>query len=124
MTQTVTLQLPETLAQQAKEIAAFTHRQLEDVLLEWINHAITELPIESLPDEQVLALCNLQMDSQEQETLSDLLAHNREGKLGEAQENQLDVLMQVYRQGLVRKAKALKVAVSRGLKPALNSNHG
>ncbi|NER48817.1 MAG: hypothetical protein F6J92_19395 [Symploca sp. SIO1A3] len=100
MTQTVTLQLPETLAQQAKEIADFTHRQLEDVLLEWINHAITELPIESFPDEQVLALCNLQMDFQEQETLSDLFAHNREGELGEAQENQLDVLMQVYRQGL------------------------
>ena len=120
MTKTVTLQLPETLAQQAKEIAALTHRQLEDVLLELINHAITELPIESLPDEQVLAICNLQMDSQEQETLSDLLVRNREGQLGEAQVNQLDVLMQVYRQGLVRKAKALKVAVSRGLKPTLN----
>jgi len=120
MTQTVTLQLPEALAQQAKEIAAFTHRQLEDVLLEWINYAITELPIESLPDEQVLALCNLQMDSQEQENLSDLLVLNREGQLGEDQVYQLDVLMQVYRQGLVRKAKALKVAVSRGLKPALN----
>ena len=30
-------------------------------------------------------------------------------------------LMQVYRNGLVRKARSLKVAVERGLKPALNS---
>jgi hypothetical protein len=29
-------------------------------------------------------------------------------------------LMQVYRGGLVRKARALKVAVERGLRPALN----
>jgi hypothetical protein len=37
MAEIVTLQLPETLAQKAKEIAAVTHRRLEDVLLEWID---------------------------------------------------------------------------------------
>ncbi|MEH2072887.1 MAG: hypothetical protein V7K57_00450 [Nostoc sp.] len=47
MAEIVTLKLPETLAQKAKEIAAFTHRRLEDVLLEWIDRAITELPMES-----------------------------------------------------------------------------
>ena len=51
MAEIVTLQLPETLAQRAKEIAAFTHRRLEDVLLEWIDRAITELPMESLPND-------------------------------------------------------------------------
>ncbi len=120
MTETVKLQLSKTVAQQAKEIAALSHRQLEDVLLEWINYGVTELPIESLPDEQILALCNLQMDSQEQENLRDLLVRNREGQLSEVEVNQLDALMEVYRQGLVRKAKALKVAVSRGLKPGLD----
>jgi hypothetical protein len=54
MAEIVTLQLPETLAQRAKEIAAFTHRRLEDVLVEWIDRAITKLPLEPLPDEQVL----------------------------------------------------------------------
>ena len=48
MVEIVTLQLPETLVQKAKQIAAFTHRRLEDVLLEWIDRAITELPMESL----------------------------------------------------------------------------
>jgi hypothetical protein len=120
MAEIVTLQLSETLAQKAKAIAAFTHRRLEDVLLEWINRAITELPVESLPDEQVLALCDMQMESEQQEIFSDLLARQREGQLTNSEVLQLDELMQVYRRGLVSKAKALKVAVERGLKPPLN----
>ena len=106
--------------ERAKEIAAFTHRRLEDVLVEWIDLAITELPIESLPDEQVLSLCDLQMTDEQQEVLSDLLAGNQEGQLNNAEIRQLDELMQVYRRGMIRKARALKVAVARGLKPALN----
>jgi hypothetical protein len=120
MAEIVTLQLPETLAQRAKEIAAFTHRRLEDVLVEWIDRAITELPLESLPDEQVLALCEMQMEGEQQELFSELLARNQEGQLNDTEVSQLDELMQVYRRGLVRKARALKVAVERGLKPALN----
>jgi hypothetical protein len=120
MSEIITLQLPETLAQKAKEIAAFTHRRIEDVLLEWIDRASSELPVESLPDEQVLILCNLQMESQQQEILSDLLARQQEGQLNDIENSQLDEIMQVYRSGLVRKAKALKVAVKRGLIPAIN----
>lgn len=120
MAETVILQLPDSLAQQAKEIATLTHRQLEDVLLEWLGYAVAELPIESLPDEQVLTLCDLMMDTEQQEALSKLLEQNREGQLTEAEVSQLDALMQVYRRGLVRKAKALKVAVGRGLRPVLS----
>jgi len=60
------------------------------------------------------------METSEQEVLSDLLARNAEGQLMVAEVRQLDELMQVYRRGMVRKARALKVAVDRGLKPALN----
>jgi hypothetical protein len=59
MAEIVTLELPETLAQRAKEIAALTNQRLEDVLVEWIDRASTELPVESLPDDWVLALCEL-----------------------------------------------------------------
>ncbi|AFZ58352.1 hypothetical protein H6G54_04290 [Anabaena cylindrica FACHB-243] len=115
MSETVTLKLPERLVQKAKEIAAFSHRHLEDVLLEWIDRASNELPVESLPDEQILSLCDLQMETQQQEVFSDLLARQQEGQLTDIENSQLDELMQVYRHGLVRKAKALKVAVERGL---------
>lgn len=32
--------------------------------------------------------------------------------------------MDIYRRGLVRKARAMKVAVERGLKPALTNSNG
>jgi hypothetical protein len=62
----------------------------------------------------------MQMEPEQQEALSDLLDRNREGQLDNEETNQLDELMQVYRSGLVRKARALKVAVERGLRLALN----
>lgn len=120
MAETVTLELSEKLARQAKEFAAVTHRRLEDVLIEWIEHSIAEFPVESLSDEQVLALCDLQMEPEQQEILDDLLAQNREGQLDDIKIRQLDKLMQIYRRGLVRKARAWKVAVGRGLRPPLN----
>ena len=120
MTETVTLELPEALAQQAKQIATLTHRRLEEILVEWIDYAIAELPIESLSDNQILALCDLQMEAAQQEIFSGLLAQNREGELNEAGVSRLDGLMQVYRRGLIHKARALKVAVERGLRPALS----
>ncbi|BDA66077.1 hypothetical protein CAL7716_002430 [Calothrix sp. PCC 7716] len=119
MAEIVTLQLPPHLAQRAKEIAALNHQQLEDLLIEFIDRAITELPVESLPDEQVLALCDIQMETDQQELFSDLQARNTEGQLNQVETQQLDELMQVYRRGLVRKARALKVAVERGLKSSL-----
>jgi hypothetical protein len=121
MAEIVTLELPETLAQRAKEIAVLTNRRLEEVLVEWIDRASQELPVESLPDDWVLALCDMQLELEQQEALSELLEGNRERQLNNEEANQLDELMQVYRSGLVRKARALKVAVERGLKPALNS---
>jgi predicted RNA-binding protein associated with RNAse of E/G family len=83
------------------------------------KHLLSVLEVESLPDEQVLALCDMQMESQQQEIFSDLLARQREGQLNDAEILQLDELMQVYRRGLVSKSKALKVAVERRLKPLL-----
>jgi hypothetical protein len=121
MAEIVTLELSDTLAQQAKQIAALTHRRLEDVLIEWIDRAVTELPIESLPDEQILTLCDLHMEPEQQELLSDLLARNQEGQLGQSELDQLDQLMKIYRRGLVHKARALKVAVEKGLRPSLES---
>jgi hypothetical protein len=74
----------------------------------------------SLPDDQVLTLCESQLDAEQQARLDDLLARNREDQLATPEIQRLDELMQVYRRGLVRKAKAWKVAVERGLKAPLN----
>ena len=81
---------------------------------------LPEPPVDALPDDQVLALCDIQMDPVQQEELSELLARNREGELDPAHYDRLDQLMGVYRRGLVRKAQALKVAVERGLRSLLH----
>ncbi|MBI1876808.1 MAG: hypothetical protein HYR94_00970 [Chloroflexi bacterium] len=120
MSEIVTLELPEPLALRAKEAAARTHRRLEEVLVEWLDRAAAEPPIESLPDDQILVLCDLQMEVEQQNELNDLLARNREGQLNQVELDHLEGLMFIYRRGLVRKAHALKVAVKRNLRPPLN----
>lgn len=122
MTESVTLELPEDLVIQARDVATRTQRRLEEVLLEWLDRAAAETPIESLSDSQILALCNLRMETDQQEEMSYLLARNREGQLTEAEERHLDELMQIYRRGLIRKAQALQIAVKRGLRPPLGQS--
>lgn len=115
MMQTITLQLPNRVASTARSLAEQTKRPIEDILVEWLDQAVADLPVDSLNDEQVLALAKLQLDTPQQNQLSEFLAKNREGTLTPPEKRQLDELMQLYRHGLVRKAEALKVAVARGL---------
>ncbi len=119
MSEKVTVELPDDLAQRVRAAAARSSRRLEDVLLEWIGRAADEPAVEFLSDEEVLALCDSQLASDEQEQLSDLLVLNREEQLTQDERRQLDALMTLYRKGLARKAQALRVAVSRGLRPRL-----
>lgn len=119
MAETITLELPEALVIQAKDVATRTQRRLEDVLLEWLDRAAAETPLESLSDSQILSLCELQMAADQQEEMSRLLALNRENQLSPSEQQRLDELMHLYRRDLVRKAHALQIAVQRGLKPPL-----
>src|SRR5581483_6962699 len=114
------LHLTENVALKAREMAAQRHLPVEDVLAEWIEHFLSEPPIETLPDSEVVALAGLEMDMGQQAELSELLWGNEEGNLNAAQQERLDELLKVYRKGMVRKAQALQVAIARGLLPPLN----
>ncbi len=116
MNQTITLELPDDVARRVNEVAERTHRRPEDILVEWLDRAAADLPVEALSDAEILALCDSQMLPPEQSELSQLLATNREGGLSEDERKRLDELMQGYRVGLLRKAQAWKVAVERGLR--------
>ncbi len=115
----VTLNLPEKIAQEARAEATRTKRRIEDVLQEWLERYTSELPVDMLADEHVLELSEMQMSEQEQDELSELLELNRENKLISHDRKRLDELLQLYGQGMVRKAEALKVAVQRGLRRPL-----
>jgi hypothetical protein len=79
-----------------------------------------ELPLESLSDGQILALCELQLEAVQQARLSELLIRNREGHLVAESQRELDDLLTTYRRGLMRKANAWRVAFQRGLRAPLN----
>lgn len=115
-TQQVVLALPRALVRTAERIAHRTHRPLETVLTEWIDRAAAELPVEALEDDDLLAVCDMQMGQPEQAELSSLLTENREGRLDEAGRARLDERMREYDQLLLRKAQALREAVARGLR--------
>ena len=119
MPQTVTLNVPEHVVSRARVEARRTSRPLETILLEWLERAGQE-DLESLSDDQLLILCDGMMNSKSHNELSDLLANNRENGLDESGRHRLAELMAEYQQGLLRKARAWKIAVARGLKAGLD----
>jgi hypothetical protein len=121
MSHFVTIDLPSDVAARAEAVAARTHRRVEEVLLEWLGNAATDLPVEMLSDAEVLALSDLQMDETDQSELGSLLAAQREGNLTDPERDRLTFLLDRYRKGMIRKAEALKVAVDRGLRPPLDN---
>lgn len=121
MSKVITIDLPTDVAERAQEVATRTHRRVEEVLLEWLGRAATEIPLAWLPDAEILTLADAQLPAIKQDALSQLLEAQREGTLSAADRIQLDMLLQEYREGMVRKAEALKVAVERGIRPSLSN---
>lgn len=119
MSQLIQLELDEAVIGRAREVAVRTGQPLETVLQEWIGNAAENIPVELLPDEQVIALAEMTLSEPDQAALSNLLEDQREGSLDAAGQRQLDALMGQYRRGWVRKAQAIKVAVQRGLLPLI-----
>jgi hypothetical protein len=125
MSEIVTLEISEEAVQLARDIAARTGRNVAAILSEWIDRSVAEVPIETLSDEQVLALSDQQMNEQDQTNLSQLLADQREGRLDKQGKAYLEKHMQTYRRGLVRKAQALNIAQSLWLlSQSTASGHG
>jgi len=120
MTEKITLELPVELAHRVRAIAAEAHQPVETLLVQWVGQAATEPPLEALSDADILSLCNAQLDGKGQAELSELLARSRESELAVADRSLLDALMQSYREGLIRKAQAWKIAASRQIRGPLN----
>lgn len=120
MSTTVQVKIPENVERDARAVAERTGSRIEDVLSEWLDRYAAELPLDLLPDERILELCDAQMPQDDQDELSDLLGQNRESTLSAEGQIRLNELMQTYRRELVRKAEALKIAVQRGLRPLLS----
>lgn len=107
------------IIRQAAQVAAQTHRSVEEVLAAWLESVTTERPVEELSGDEVLALAELRLTDEQDTNPSELLERNREGTLDADSQRELDEMMRLYEHGLLRKSQALKVAVQRGLRQPL-----
>jgi len=102
-------------------------RDVADLLADTITLALQPLAVSaesvpaitSLSDEEVLGLTELQMAPERDRRLSALLQKQQERALSAAEQTELVMLMQVYQEGVLRKAQALHEAVRRGLRTPL-----
>lgn len=120
MNQQITIKVSERVWRRASILAEQNRRQPEEILEEWLEETVAETRIEDLTDQEVLALTEIQFDDK-QHDFSRLLEKNRENNLDSSQKSELDALMRAYENGLLRKSKALRIAVERGLIEPLNS---
>lgn len=124
MSTDITVNLPDAVCQSAQVWAKQTGRSLEDFLADAIEASL--LPLGNFPpkvqewtDDQVLQAAQELMSPGEDGRLSELLALQRESALDTSGRSELARLMQVYKEGLLRKAAAMQEAVRRGLQEPL-----
>jgi predicted transcriptional regulator len=128
MSTQVTITLPDEIYQRAELFARLANRDVASVLADTIQLSIPLVrpnildlePISDLSDEQVFALTELQMEPDQDARLSELLDRQQAGLLAEDERLELQALMQIYQEGLLRKATALSEAVKRGLMEPLS----
>ena len=122
----ITITLPDEVYQRAERFARLANRDIASVLADTIQLSIPPIstdilePVSTLSDQQLLALTELQMNPDEDVRLSELLDRQQAGIMVENEYPELEILMQIYQEGILRKATALSEAVNRGLIPPLS----
>ena len=120
MSPQLTLDLPENLVARARTIALRVGQSVNDLLAESIELSlkpwgtILEGDIHQSGDEDVIKACDLHLSIEDDCRLTELLQRQQAETLPVHELAELASLMQVYQEGLVRKAEALREAVRRG----------
>ena len=133
MNKPITLNLPEDVYNRASGLAQLIGRDLTEVLIEAISLSLSSTSslndsdrhfsesVKSLSDREVMAMSVLQMESEQDLRLSQLLSKQQADTLSEAERPELWSLMQIYQTLLLKKAVALREAVERGLREPLEA---
>jgi len=127
MSTQVMVTLPDEVYRRAASLARLSGQRMSDILADTIALSLPSLspqaesvqPLSALPDEQVLALADAQMEPAQDRQFSRLLNRQQAETLTEAERSELLILMQIYQETLLRKAQALHEAVQRGLREPL-----
>src|SRR3990172_1747517 len=113
MPRSVTLNLPDEMVARFEIEAKKRSRPVQDVVVDCLERA-GEADLDSLSDAELLSVCDSLLKPDDQAELTDLLEQNREGQLDSQARPRLETLMTNYQQGLLRKARAWRIAVARG----------
>jgi predicted DNA-binding protein len=121
MSAEVTLTLPDTLFERAQLWARQSERPVAEFLTEAIESSLQPLgqaphPLAEWTGEEVLSASACHLTDKDDQRLSELLALQREGGLAKSEDGELNRLMLLSQEGLVRKAMGLREAVRRGLR--------
>jgi hypothetical protein len=125
----ITISLPEETYRRAKKLAQLTRRDVATVMADTLSLSLPQLgsvsvmetAVTDLSNEEVLALADLQMDTDDDRKLSQLLDKQQTGTLTEPERIELIRLMQLYQSSLLQKAEGLAEAVHRGLREPMAS---
>ena len=123
----VVVTLQDDVYRRVERLARLTSRDVADLLADTITLVLPPLDVSaelgpaitSLSDEEVLQLTDLQMRPEQDRRLSALLQKQQAQALSAPEQAELVALMQVYQEGVLRKAQALHEAVRRGLRAPL-----
>lgn len=130
MSTEITLKLADATYERAAHLARLTGRPIADVLAEAIDISLQPLgahgavgtqvtSVAELSDSEVLAAADAQMEPVQAQRLSELLERQQAGILTQDEHLELQALLQLDQDGLLRKAQALHEAVRRGLREPL-----
>jgi hypothetical protein len=122
-----TVELPDEVAEGLALMAASRGRNpfemAADILLTFMSQSATRDELDSmkrLSDEEVIEMADLRLDSEEDARLAELLELNGEGALTSEQEKELEQLMRIQNDALLRKSIGLAEAVRRKLREPMS----
>lgn len=123
MSTQVMVSLPDHVYQRARRLSELSGLDVEDIIAERLDLLLPPLrsemdtrPVETLTNEEVIAVAEGMMDETLSSRVSVLLQKNQADTLTEAERGELKMLFDIYEVGQLRKAKAAVEAVERGLK--------
>ncbi len=128
MSMQVTVTVPDKLYYHIQRLAKASGRSVADVMNSMMSVSLLplsspagEMPLEKLPDAEVLELADSRMNAAQNARMSELLDKQQAGEILGPEKDELSVLVYIYEQGSLLKAQAIYEAIRRGLREPINA---
>ena len=126
MAKQITLTISDEILRKAEGLATLMDRPIEEVLVDVIQVSLPDLgtmsslPINHLPDEELLTLAQAKMQEPQNKRLSELLDKRQSRFLSGIEQSELTSLFQIYLRLWLSQSEAMVEAVRRGLMKPLS----